>query len=400
LTPSKRDLYLRLVKLLAAFVSLSLSLSLSTLAQSNSSSRGGAAVCPLSDSQTQKSIEAFAKIVPTLTEEPRCVNCHGGVNPFIDGTTHPEGPLDRTTDCSGCHSNMVPRTRATHVNKHGELDNESVWRLPPDFLSFLGKDAPTLCKQIKDFSRGCDEGAGGVSTCGPWPDAKKFIAHITDDEGQDNFTGTAFKGDRGLDREMFPEKEIPSQPPPNINPAELIKLGEDWVATTGGEFKGDKDCGCEPAHYAIRVSVSNETNRGPVHHKSALQPVDIPITFEDDGTFSGEAVADFKGAVVVSPCKGEYADSLNIRASGQATETAEEQSMHLKFENTSPVVSSVSVQCPYGSASKQGTHSGKTTLPFDFEGDVGEFLDYSMPNIPGLVSKTHLEIVKLAKPQK
>src|SRR5947209_14013069 len=42
-------------------------------------------VCPLSDSQTQKSIEAFSKIAHFLTHEPRCFNCHGGVNPYMDG---------------------------------------------------------------------------------------------------------------------------------------------------------------------------------------------------------------------------------------------------------------------------------------------------------------------------
>src|SRR4051812_44276045 len=51
---------------------------LSSLALAQSTG-GDAAVCPLSESQTQKSIDAFAKIVPTLTQEPRCVNCHGGV---------------------------------------------------------------------------------------------------------------------------------------------------------------------------------------------------------------------------------------------------------------------------------------------------------------------------------
>src|SRR5205085_6155532 len=56
---------------------------LSTLALAQSTS-DGAAVCPLSESQSEKSIDAFAKIVPTLTQEPRCVNCHGGVNPFMD----------------------------------------------------------------------------------------------------------------------------------------------------------------------------------------------------------------------------------------------------------------------------------------------------------------------------
>jgi len=44
------------------------------------------APCPLTDAQTSKSIDAFAKIANSLTREPRCVNCHGGVNPHIKDT--------------------------------------------------------------------------------------------------------------------------------------------------------------------------------------------------------------------------------------------------------------------------------------------------------------------------
>ena len=36
--------------------------------------------------QTSKSIDAFAPIASFLTQERRCVNCHGDVNPFIKDT--------------------------------------------------------------------------------------------------------------------------------------------------------------------------------------------------------------------------------------------------------------------------------------------------------------------------
>src|SRR3982074_2763969 len=51
------------------------------------------AVCPLSESQTEKSIEPFAKIASTIASENRCLGCHGRVNPHIDGTgPDPENP--------------------------------------------------------------------------------------------------------------------------------------------------------------------------------------------------------------------------------------------------------------------------------------------------------------------
>ena len=80
------------------------------------------AVCPLSEEQVQKSIDAFAKIVPTLTQEPRCLNCHGGVDPFANPTNHaggtvkqeppqpdPDNPGKFLNACAECHSEMPPK---------------------------------------------------------------------------------------------------------------------------------------------------------------------------------------------------------------------------------------------------------------------------------------------------
>ena len=43
------------------------------------------ASCPLTDTQSKKAIDAFAKIAAFVTGEPRCVNCHGGVDPVHQG---------------------------------------------------------------------------------------------------------------------------------------------------------------------------------------------------------------------------------------------------------------------------------------------------------------------------
>src|SRR5438094_4034606 len=53
------------------------------------SPQGSGAVCPLSDERTRKATQAFDQLAVTFTTEPRCVNCHGGVNPFApDGDEH------------------------------------------------------------------------------------------------------------------------------------------------------------------------------------------------------------------------------------------------------------------------------------------------------------------------
>jgi hypothetical protein len=66
-------------------------------------------VCPLSESQTQKSIEAFEPVAAAFTQEDRCANCHGGVNPFTPDGHHAGEARDRSTDpdgCQECHSGL------------------------------------------------------------------------------------------------------------------------------------------------------------------------------------------------------------------------------------------------------------------------------------------------------
>jgi hypothetical protein len=200
------------VKLLATLVFLSIL----APAQFKTQPLADGAVCPLSESQTQKSIDTFSKISAFITSENRCLGCHGRVNPFIDGTgadpqdpevpksefEHGPGAVDRKADCNECHSKMARRTLD---------DSESIWTTAPGFLSFVGKDSPTLCKQIR----------------GNLPTAKAFLGHLKDDNGGNNFAGTAFNGDRGLNRGLdpkdkdliaYPEKEVPTQKPASPRP--------------------------------------------------------------------------------------------------------------------------------------------------------------------------------------
>jgi hypothetical protein len=378
LTPFTPQLYRRLVKLrhvklLAALVFVS------PFALSEATTSEGA-ICPLSDSQTQKSIDAFAKIAPTFNKEPRCLNCHGGVNPFIEGvagdhsdpaapqTEHGGGKVDKETDCESCHDDMAPR-------KGG---GPSHWEMAGQPHFFLGKDAPTLCKQMRDV----------------FNEAKEFIGHLTDDNGGSNFTGTAFMGNRGLN-ESEQGKDFRRQPPRYITAGGLVDFGNKWVAAYGGEFKGDVECGCEPIHYAIRMTSSTVVNFGPVHYKTDSEPVEVPITFADDGTFSGDATVKFNGAGTALLCSGQSTSSVKFHVSGKATEQFKHNSMHLVLENTSPEAGSFSGQCPGGSASNKGTTSKNVVLSFDMAGKLGEILDRPMPApVAGVVSSMQLEIVK------
>jgi hypothetical protein len=154
--------------------------------------------CPLTDEQTQNSVAAWGKIADFLTGEPRCVNCHGAVNPYIDGVgvdstvdtdgtpvpvsqvEHEGGQIDRPKSdgtihselCVDCHDAMVRPTPNT----------PAIWTLPLASHSFVNKDATTLCKQIK----------GATNT------ADVFMSHMEDDEGLTDFVDTAFLGNRAI----------------------------------------------------------------------------------------------------------------------------------------------------------------------------------------------------------
>jgi hypothetical protein len=354
----------------------------------------GDAVCPLSDSQTENSIEAFAKIFPVLTEEPRCANCHGAVNPFIDGVGNPSNPaaarveheggkmdeateLSPGTDCSSCHSTMAAKRDGS----------PSTWAVPPPELFFVGKDAPALCIQLHH----------------ELDDPGELVEHFQDDRGADNFIGTAFQGMRGVSAEQFPE--IAPQPPRAIDRGGLVALANDWLATTGGEFRGNRTyaCGCQPLHYAIRLSAVNEITAGAAQMRSSMTPVDIPITFADDGTFVGEGAVNFAGQATVTTsaasCAAQYASSLEIRASGHVRSDASGRQTSLRIEDLGPAVSSFSAQCPRVAISRPNvqTPTPRTVMDFELVGHVGEVLIYQMPGT-GISSRLRIELVQLTQP--
>ncbi len=251
--------------------------------------------CPLTDEQTQQSVAAWSKIAQFLTTEPRCVNCHGAVNPYIDGVgidstpdsdgtlrpvsevEHGGGQIDRpqpgtgTVDsaCVSCHDNMVKPTANT----------PTVWTLPLASHSFLNKDPATLCRQIKGATR----------------TAERFMAHMENDEGFSDFVDTSFLGNRGLG-ELKPE----DYRPPSIGKGQFLQMGRDWVDAMGGSFQGDESCGCEPRHSGwsgeIHIGVQTQVQRqrdSGVATGWSLDTVNIAVT-DGRGTYSGKATLTYQ----------------------------------------------------------------------------------------------------------
>jgi hypothetical protein len=224
--------------------------------------------CPLTESQAQKSIAAFSKIATFISGEPRCANCHGAVNPYIDGTgldfqdpfapgsfvehggptqprgqkQAPDGTILMDFGCKDCHDHMAPKRDGS----------PSIWTLAPSFLSFTNKPAFTLCRQIKRNSK----------------TAENFLGHLRDDNGGSNFAKTAFNGDRGLNPKEIKAYNVTILGPA-ISHAEELKLAQDWISAMGGKFQGDESCGCEPVHplWSGEISYVNTITQDHGHNE-------------------------------------------------------------------------------------------------------------------------------------
>ena len=365
-------------------------LSALAFAQTNPRSKASTsdnAVCPLSDAQSQKSIDAFANIAKVLLGEPRCLNCHGGVNPFVEGvdpdgapTAHGGGKMDppvedntgkvtsKGTDCESCHDDMVPKRNGF----------PSKWELAPSDDYFYNNDERYLCRHMRKT----------------FQEVKDLLGHFKDDNGMDIFVGTAFRGNRGLTAKDQ-EKGFTLQPP-RITHAGLIGLGNSWGATSGGEFKGDIDCGCEETHFAILISTSTEINLAGIHHSSVMRPVTLPITFNDDGTFSGDGEGTYEAGGAVEGCAEQSSAGVKFHVSGKATEQFQNNSMHIDLEFPAPITYNFSAECP-----DDARESLQANVPvmkvkafFDMKGTVGEKFDRTQDSMPGVLSKMHLEIVR------
>ena len=175
------------------------------------------------------------KMMPVFTHD-RCANCHGGTNP-ADGENHGGGSADTfpETMCIGCHTAntvLVPGrcaivmglgptiTGSDGVETQslcvpGEQDQGEirvpvgpVWNaLAPDFMSFVGKDALTLCLQLKK------------NVAGP----EALIKHLN----EDHLIEFAFEGTRGMDSTApIPPDDMETPP---MSKEAFIELVTRWI---------------------------------------------------------------------------------------------------------------------------------------------------------------------------
>ena len=293
--------------------------------------------------RSPQAVEAWAKIAAFLTSEARCVNCHGKVNPYIDGTgidpndpfkdpeapvaqiehgggkqKHSENPAIIDQGCKKCHNDMAKEHTWVEIGdkpptwpEAGPFPN---WTLAPTFLSFVDKDATTLCRQIKKQTGSAD----------------RFLGHLKDDNGQPNFAGTAFLGNRGLGEDDLEGFDVKPEPP-SISHAQVMKLGQDWLNAMGGKYQGDDSCGCElthalwsgTIHYVSQYSGDEGHNELQDWSGSSLTTVTVTVS-NGVGTWHGHVEAKGQGQNRQRIATGGYkvTDSGHSETHGDATAPA------------------------------------------------------------------------------
>ncbi len=213
--------------------------------------------CPLTVRQETKAAKAFKKLAPVF-QEPRCLNCHGAVNPFSRTDGHGGGYIDIRketqqflqmpdfqnsltvgADPGGTFTAKTIAGLKEIAESPSEItDNDLIrqkafnpmreackechifsWIIPMRHNYFVGRSAKDMCIHIKSSSL----------TNTP----ASFLRHMQDDE----LVLEGFKGRRGL-------LEPVSAEPPTMSFATLEKYANEWIDAMGGKFHQPVDCGC------------------------------------------------------------------------------------------------------------------------------------------------------------
>jgi hypothetical protein len=143
----------------------------------------------------------FGEMMPVFTS-PRCVNCHGGINPF-KGDSHEAGAIDVPLDADGDMSSD-DKDLAVCAECHTAANGR--WHTAPKSVSFVGKDTLALCRQMRSNDS-----------------AANFVSHITNDD----LIGLAFVGQRGVGDDSAFGPLAPDPPP--MSREEMIAAAKHWV---------------------------------------------------------------------------------------------------------------------------------------------------------------------------
>ena len=221
------------------------------------SAEGAKNACPLTVRQETKAAKAFKKLTPVF-QEPRCLNCHGAVNPFSRTGGHGGGYIDirkeaqqfiklpnfqdsltvgadpdgtRTAQSIAqlkeiaespsevSDTDLIRQKAFDPMRKACKECHIPSWIIPMRHNHFVGRNTKNMCVHMK------------TSILTNQPDL--FLRHMQDDE----LVREGFKGRRGLLDAVGAE-------PPTMSFATLEKYANEWIDAMGAKFHQPADCGC------------------------------------------------------------------------------------------------------------------------------------------------------------
>jgi hypothetical protein len=179
-------------------------------------------------------VKAFNQFAPVF-KEPRCINCHGGVNPYIADGDHAGGLIDvlGITDNDKIRQSE-PAVAAMHKTCSQSKCHIDGWFIPMKANHFVNKTEQELCLQMKRRN----------------DNAQGFLRHVRIDSD----IKIGFAGTRGL-REPDPPTEKPT-----MTYAQLLRSAEAWVRAMGGKFHRPEDCGCVIHGLVLRIQHRIDTD--------------------------------------------------------------------------------------------------------------------------------------------
>jgi hypothetical protein len=155
-------------------------------------------------------LNLFAEMMPVI-RSPRCANCHGGTDPNVkpEGLNHPGGQLDIATE----DGVMLRSANLPCLECHTAPGATPDWRLAPTSMSFIGKDALKMCRQLRSDNLLASPA-----------NRTRFMTHLEEDP----LVRLAFVGQGGIGEESASAPE-----PPPMSHAEFLAAARRWV--TDGE---------------------------------------------------------------------------------------------------------------------------------------------------------------------
>jgi hypothetical protein len=317
-------------------------------------SAGSEAVCRESDNQFQKASTIFAQIA-TVFRNPRCINCHGGLNQ----RDHP-GSNFEPNECQSCH--------------------QPGWTsLAPPQMSFVGKSDQQLCMLLKD-----NLGSGRL-----------VVGHFLNDNGGNPFIGFAFAGTRALNdtgQDLVLHPPYKPEPITSISRPGFVQLARDWVNALGtgdGEIGGSGDCGCVQHHYGLQIQSNAQITLPLVEWGyNVFGNTLIPLVFGDDQRFvSKTAKVTSNDTGHESVCQSKFEFQGKLLASGEIDASGNDPSKPVMKARivTTDMAQHATTTCPYNKNSPVlsvlprrpefplvgDTHLPPWTIDFEMPGTVG-----------------------------